>query len=76
MALPLYSPDYNLTDEAFSKIKALVCKVEACSRDALVGAKGQMFCAVSLHAARGLFWARRLPFVGSATVKRVVRSSH
>jgi transposase len=29
MALPPYSPDYNPIEEAFSKIKALVCNVGA-----------------------------------------------
>src|SRR5215211_1686753 len=36
MYLPSYSPDLNPIEEAFSKIKGLLRKAEACSREALL----------------------------------------
>jgi transposase len=53
--LPPYSPDYNPIEEAFSKIKALLRKVGARSREALVEAIGEALSAVSVHDARGFF---------------------
>src|SRR5215208_2194489 len=38
--LPSYSPDLNPIEEAFSKIKGFLRKVEACSREALLEAIG------------------------------------
>jgi transposase len=40
VSLPSYSPDLNLIEEAFSKIKALVCKEGARVREALVESIG------------------------------------
>jgi transposase len=51
--LPPYSPDYNPIEEAFSKVKALLRKVGARSREALVEAIGEALTAVSVHDARG-----------------------
>jgi transposase len=50
-----YSPDYNPTEERFAKIKALVRKVRARSREALLEAIGEALSALSVHDARGFF---------------------
>jgi transposase len=53
--LPPYSPDFNPIEEAFSKIKALLRKAEARSRDALVEAMGRAISAVTPRDAQGFF---------------------
>lgn len=53
--LPAYSPDLNPIEEAFSKIKGLLRKAEARSRDALVEAMGRALSAVSARDARSFF---------------------
>jgi transposase len=53
--LPPYSPDFNPIEEAFSKIKAVLRKVEARTREGLVEATGIAISAVSAHDARGFF---------------------
>jgi transposase len=53
--LPPYSPDYNPIEEAFSKIKALIRKAEARSREALLEAIGTAISALSAEDARGYF---------------------
>jgi transposase len=53
--LPPYSPDYNPIEEAFSKIKALIRKAEARSREALLEAIGTAISALSGEDARGYF---------------------
>ena len=53
--LPPYSPDLNPIEEAFAKIKNLLRKVEARTREALVEAMGQALSAVSARDARGFF---------------------
>lgn len=53
--LPAYSPDYNPIEEAFSKIKNLLRKAEARTREALVRAMGSALLAVSTEDARGFF---------------------
>jgi transposase len=53
--LPGYSPDYNPIEEAFSKIKELLRRVGARSREALVGAMGEALSAVSSRDAWGFF---------------------
>ena len=55
MYLPPYSPDLNPIEEAFSKIKGLLRKFEARSREALVEAMGRALSAVSDQDARGFF---------------------
>jgi transposase len=45
--LPAYSPDLNPIEEAFSKIKGLVRKAEARTREALVEAIGSALSAVT-----------------------------
>ena len=51
--LPPYSPDFNPIEEAFSKIKALIRKAEARSREALLEAIGTAISALSAEDARG-----------------------
>ncbi|MBA3617690.1 MAG: IS630 family transposase [Rubrobacteraceae bacterium] len=53
--LPAYSPDLNPIEEAFSKIKGLLRKAEARTRDALIEAMGRALSAVSAQDARGFF---------------------
>jgi transposase len=53
--LPPYSPDYNPIEEAFSKIKALLRKAEARTREALIEALGAAISAVTAWDAGGFF---------------------
>jgi transposase len=53
--LPPYSPDLNPIEEAFSKIKSLLRKGEARTRETLVGAIGAAISAVSAKDACGFF---------------------
>jgi transposase len=53
--LPPYSPDLNPIEEAFSKIKGILRKAEARTREALVEAMGRALSSVNGHDARGFF---------------------
>jgi transposase len=53
--LPPYSPDLNVIEEAFSKIKGILRKAEARTREALVGAMDAAISAVTARDARGFF---------------------
>ena len=53
--LPAYSPDYNPIEEAFSKIKGLLRKVGARTRDTLLEAVSRVLSAVSSRDAQGFF---------------------
>lgn len=53
--LPAYSPDYNPIEEAFSKVKNLLRRASARSREALVKAMGKALDAVTAGDARGFF---------------------
>jgi transposase len=53
--LPAYSPDLNPIEEAFSKIKAMLRRVGARTKDALVDALGEALSAVSDRDAQGYF---------------------
>ena len=53
--LPSYSPDLNPIEEAFSKIKGLVRKAEARTREALVEAIGSALSALTAEDVRGFF---------------------
>lgn len=55
MYLPPYSPDFNPIEEAFAKIKGLLRKAEARSREALIEAIAQAISVVSARDARGFF---------------------
>jgi transposase len=53
--LPAYSPDLNPIEEAFSKIKGVVRKAEARTREALVEAIGMALSVVTARDAHGFF---------------------
>jgi transposase len=53
--LPSYSPDLNPIEEAFSKIKNIVRKVGARTREALVEAISLAISALTLEDAAGWF---------------------
>jgi transposase len=53
--LPSYSPDLNPIEEAFSKIKGIVRKVEARTREALEEAIAVALCALTPEDAAGWF---------------------
>ena len=53
--LPSYSPDFTPIEEAFSKIKAIVRKAGARTREALVEAIDRALAAVTLEDAAGWF---------------------
>jgi transposase len=53
--LPAYSPDYNPIEQAFSKIKNLLRKAVARSKEALIEAIGAALSAVTATDARGFF---------------------
>jgi transposase len=53
--LPPYSPDFNPIEEAFSKIKGFLRKVEARTREALLEAIGAAISALTASDARGFF---------------------
>ena len=53
--LPPYSPDFNPIEQAFSKVKGLLRKAEARTREGLIGAMGRALDAVSAQDARGFF---------------------
>jgi transposase len=53
--LPSYSPDFNPIEEAFSKIKGLVRKAEARTKEALLEAIGWALSAVTSEDVRGFF---------------------
>lgn len=53
--LPAYSPDFSPVEEAFSKIKAIVRRAKARTREALVEAIGRALGAVSRQDAAGWF---------------------
>ena len=53
--LPPYSPDFNPIEQAFSKIKGLLRKARARTREALIEAMGLALDAVTVGDARGFF---------------------
>ena len=53
--LPSYSPDYNPIEEAFSKIKEILRRACARTREALVEAIGEALSAISFRDAWGFF---------------------
>jgi transposase len=53
--LPPYSPDFDPIEQAFSKIKGLIRKAQARTREALIEAMGLALEAVSAREARGFF---------------------
>ena len=55
MYLPAHSPDLNPIEEAFAKLKVLLRKAEARTREALLEAMGRALDAVTASDARGFF---------------------
>lgn len=53
--LPPYSPDYNPIEEAFSKVKAILRKVGARSKEALLEATGQALDEITKEDIRGFY---------------------
>ena len=53
--LPSYSPDFNPIEEAFSKIKDILRRAEARTKDALVDVLSEALSAISVRDARGYF---------------------
>ncbi len=53
--LPPYSPDFNPIEQAFSKVKGLLRRAEARTRESLIEAMGVALSAVSARDARGFF---------------------
>src|SRR5215207_5914571 len=53
--MPPYSPDYNLIEKAFSKVKEILRRAEARTRKALIEAMGRALPAVTVRDARGFF---------------------
>jgi transposase len=53
--LPGYSPEYNPIEEAFSKIKEILRRACARTREALLEALGEALSAVSFRDAQGFF---------------------
>lgn len=53
--LPAYSPDYNPIEEAFAKVKTILRKIEARTREAVVEAMGTALEAVTAQDARSFF---------------------
>ena len=53
--LPAYSPDYNPIEEAFAKIKNLLRKAAARTKEALVEALAAALSAITVEDARGFF---------------------
>jgi transposase len=53
--LPAYSPDFNPIEEAFSKIKEIVRRAGARTKDAVLDVLGEALSAISVQDARGYF---------------------
>ena len=61
LCLPAYSPDFNPIERAFAKLKALLRKAAARTREALVEAMGRALDAVTARDVRGWFARRGYP---------------
>jgi transposase len=53
--LPPYSPDFNPIEQAFSKVKGILRRAQARTREALIEAMGQALSAVTVADSRGFF---------------------
>jgi transposase len=53
--LPPYSPDFNPIEQAFSKVKVLLRKAEARTRESLIEAMGRALSGLTALDARGFF---------------------
>jgi transposase len=55
LLLPPYSPDFNPIEEAFSKVKGILRKAKARTRESLFAATHRSLSAVTVEDARGFF---------------------
>jgi transposase len=62
--LPSYSPEYNPIEEAFAKIKKLLRKAAARSKEALIEAIAAALSAISAEDIRGYFQHAGYPLAG------------
>ena len=53
--MPPYSPDLNPIEEAVVKVKGILRKAEACTREALLQAMARALLAITFRHARGFF---------------------
>ena len=53
--LPAYSPDYNPIEEALAKIKNLLRRAAARSKETLLDTIGAALCAITTEDAQGFF---------------------
>ncbi len=53
--LPPYSPDFNPIEQAYSKVKGLLRRAQARTRESLIEAMGRALEAVSARDAQGFF---------------------
>jgi hypothetical protein len=53
--LPPYSPDFNPIEQALSKVKGILRRAEARTRESLIGAMGKALEAVTAQDAQGFF---------------------
>jgi transposase len=70
---PAYSPGFDPTEQAFSKIKGMLREAGARTKDALVGAVGEALSAISAQGARGYFGHAGYRPTSPTTVKHAVR---
>ena len=68
--LPPYSPDFNPTEEAFAKVKTLLRKAGARTREALVEALGAALDTVTVRDVRGF-----LEYCGYRRVGQLLRQT-
>jgi transposase len=53
--LPPYSPDFDPIEQAFSKVKGLLRRVEARTRESLIEAMGRALSTLTARDAQGFF---------------------
>lgn len=67
--LPSYSPDLSPIEEAFSKLKAFLRRVGACTPEALQEAIAQALLTISIHDALG--WFRHCGYLPAGSEKAI-----
>jgi transposase len=53
--LPPYSPDFNPSEQALSKVKGILRRAEARTRESLIGAMGLALSSVTAQDIKGFF---------------------
>jgi transposase len=66
--LPPYSPDFNPSEQALSKVKGILRRAEARTRESLIGAMGLALSSVTAQDIKGVLRPLRLPFYGSTAM--------